>query len=249
VSVIVSVLVSQAAGVTDGTLLGGRVRYRQFAAGHRSGFEPVLLAAAVAAKPGQRVLEAGTGAGAALLCLAHRLPGVIGTGLEIDAALAELANENFRLNGFDTVLAMHADATAPPAGIYDHVLSNPPWHDQAGTHSPDAARALAHHAPENLLTGWIAALTPRLASGGSFTLILPGAALPEAITALSEKYGALTLFPLWPRAGQAAKQFILTARKGARTPAKILPGLTLHDADGITTEAELVLRDGGRIDI
>jgi tRNA1(Val) A37 N6-methylase TrmN6 len=46
---------------TAGTLLGGRVSYRQFAAGHRSGFEPVFLAAAVPAQAGERVLEAGTG--------------------------------------------------------------------------------------------------------------------------------------------------------------------------------------------
>jgi tRNA1(Val) A37 N6-methylase TrmN6 len=241
--------VNETAGITDGTLLDGRVRYRQFAAGHRSGFEPVLLAAAVPAKAGQRVLEAGTGAGAALLCLAHRVSGVIGNGLEIDSDLAALANENFRLNGFSNISAMVADAAAPPLQTYDHIFSNPPWHDSAGTNSPDPARALAHHARENLLAAWITALTPRLAPGGSFTLILPSAALPEAITALSAKHGALTLFPLWPRAGQTAKQFILTARKAARTPAKILPGLALHDADGITPEANAILREGGRIEM
>jgi tRNA1(Val) A37 N6-methylase TrmN6 len=73
---------------TTGGLLNGRVTYRQFAAGHRSGFEPVLLAASVPAKTGQCVLEAGTGAGAALLCLSARVPGITGYGLERDAATA-----------------------------------------------------------------------------------------------------------------------------------------------------------------
>ncbi|HJS85951.1 MAG TPA: SAM-dependent methyltransferase, partial [Acetobacteraceae bacterium] len=59
--------------VTGGTLLGGRVRYAQPAEGFRSGIEPVLLAAAVPARPGECVLEGGSGAGAGLLCLAARI--------------------------------------------------------------------------------------------------------------------------------------------------------------------------------
>ncbi|HLB98700.1 MAG TPA: SAM-dependent methyltransferase, partial [Acetobacteraceae bacterium] len=59
--------------LTEGHLLGGRVRYAQPREGFRSGIEPVMLAAAVPARTGERVLEAGSGAGAALLCLAARV--------------------------------------------------------------------------------------------------------------------------------------------------------------------------------
>ena len=61
---------------TDGHLLGGRVSYAQPREGFRSGIEPVLLAAAIPARPGEHVLEGGSGAGAALLCLAARVPGL-----------------------------------------------------------------------------------------------------------------------------------------------------------------------------
>ena len=44
--------------------LGGRVSYAQPREGFRSGIEPVLLAAAIPARAGDRVLEGGTGAGA-----------------------------------------------------------------------------------------------------------------------------------------------------------------------------------------
>src|SRR5277367_7136876 len=81
--------------LTEGHLLGGRVRYAQPRDGFRSGIEPVLLAAAVPARAGERVLEVGSGAGAALLCLAARVSGVVGLGLERDAALAALAADNF----------------------------------------------------------------------------------------------------------------------------------------------------------
>jgi tRNA1(Val) A37 N6-methylase TrmN6 len=235
--------------ITEGTLLGGRVRYRQFAAGHRSGFEPVLLAAAVPAKTGDRVLELGTGAGAALLCLAARVPGVGGTGLEIDAALAALANENFEINGLTGVSATVGDVGNETFGaVFDHVMANPPWHDSAGTASPDAKRALAHQAGQGLLAGWIATMASAVMPRGSLTLIIPAASFAAAAAALTErKFAGIALFPLWPRAGQAAKQVIVQARRTG--PSRVLAGLVLHDEAGITPAAEAVLRGGAALDL
>jgi tRNA1(Val) A37 N6-methylase TrmN6 len=53
--------------------------------------------------------------------------------------------------------------------------------------------------------------------------------------------------PLWPRAGQPAKLVIVSARKGAKGPDRILPGLILHDAAGITKAAQAVLREGAAL--
>jgi tRNA1(Val) A37 N6-methylase TrmN6 len=54
--------------------LGGRLRLWQPVSGYRAGVDPVLLAASVPALSGQSVLELGCGAGAAILCLATRVP-------------------------------------------------------------------------------------------------------------------------------------------------------------------------------
>ena len=51
---------------------------------------------------------------------------------------------------------------------------------------------------------------------------------------------AITLFPLWPRAGQPAGQVILQARR--RGAGRVLPGLILHEGGGLTAAAEAVLR-------
>ncbi len=236
---------SGVAGVTEGTLVGGKILFRQLAAGHRSGFEPVFLAAAVPAKAGDAVLEAGCGAGAALLCLARRVPGLTGVGLEIDPVLTGLANENFKINGFEGFMAVTGNAAHPPAQKFDHVLANPPWHGEASTNSPDAARARAHHAPAGLLGTWIPALAACVKHRGTVSLILPAAAVTEAVTALRENdFGGRTLFPFWPRAGQAAKFFIISARKHIKSPDRILPGLVLHDEGGITSSADAILREG-----
>jgi len=78
--------------------LGGRLIIAQPRAGFRAGHDAVLLAAAVPAKPGQRVLELGSGSGVASLCLAARVADVSVVGIEIDAELVRLANENAARN-------------------------------------------------------------------------------------------------------------------------------------------------------
>lgn len=236
--------------ITTGTLLGGRLAYRQFAAGHRTGFEPVLLAAAIPAQPGDLILEAGTGAGAALLCLAARVPRIRGFGVEICAPLADLANKNFKINGFNGLSCVVSKAEQLPYGgnSFNHVIANPPWFSDQGTAPPDAARALAHQAGPGLLAAWIASLYKTLIHRGTITLILPAAALGNAAAALRAlPFGEITLIPLWPRTGEPAKIIILTARKGSNAPDRVHPGLTLHDEHGITAMAQAVLRDGSAL--
>jgi len=70
--------------------------------------------------------------------------------------------------------------------------------------------------------------------------------LGEALVALPER--GITVFPLWPRAGVAAKRVILQVRHGSRAPLQLLSGLVLHREDGsYTPEADAVLRDGAGI--
>ena len=68
--------------ITHGHLFDGQIQYAQPRRGFRSGIEPVLLAAAIPARQGSRVLEGGCGAGATLLCLAARMAVVEELGIE-----------------------------------------------------------------------------------------------------------------------------------------------------------------------
>src|SRR6185437_5309934 len=79
------------ADTTEDAFLGGRLRLRQPRSGHRSGHDAVLLAAATAARPGDRVVEFGAGVGAAGLALAKRIGGIDLVLVEIDPDLAALA--------------------------------------------------------------------------------------------------------------------------------------------------------------
>jgi tRNA1Val (adenine37-N6)-methyltransferase len=234
--------------LTEGTLLGGRVQYAQPRDGYRTGIEPVLLAAAIPARAGQHVLEAGTGAGAGLLCLLARVPGVHATGVEQDALLAELAGENVRRNGFEAGRAVTGDILAGGPEEFDHAMANPPWHDARSTAPAHPRRVTAKQADAGLLGGWLAALWPRLRPGGTLTLALPVAALEAAAGAMERTgFGAVALFPLWPREGCPARLMLLRAVKGRRGDSRILPGLVLHDGDGYSSRARQVLWEGAPI--
>lgn len=228
-------------------LLGGRVLYRQPVQGFRAAIDPVLLAASVPARPGDRVLEGGTGAGAAMLCLAARVPGLTVLAVDICPALCRLARDNARANGFPDIMVAAGDITHPPfTGPFDHAFANPPYHAWDGTPSPSRARETAKRASPELIPLWIAALARPLRHRGTLTLILPPWLLRTVLSAMEDaKTPAETVFPLWPKAGQPARLMVIRGRKNGRAPMTMAPGLTLHTHTGAyTPDADAVLRDG-----
>ncbi|MEA2741085.1 MAG: hypothetical protein QOH05_4392 [Acetobacteraceae bacterium] len=236
--------------ITEGHLLGGQVVYRQPSTGFRSGIEPVLLAASVACRAGERVLEAGTGAGAALLCLGVRLRGVRATGVESDVALANLATENVAANRLPgiTIIPDRVE-TAALGAPYDHAIANPPYHPPDGTPSPVAGRESAKRGSVGLMAIWIGRLGGALRDHGSLTLIVPAGMTPACLTAMAQNRCPCTvLFPLWPKAGRAAKLVLLRGVKNGRAPMRLAAGLVLHNADGSFTEtAQAILASGAAL--
>jgi tRNA1(Val) A37 N6-methylase TrmN6 len=239
------------AGQTHGHLLAGRVSYAQPAEGFRSGLEPVLLAAAIPARPGARILEGGSGAGATLLCLAARVPGIAATGLERDPLLVGFARHNAATNSFSALRFVAGDITALPAlGEFEHACANPPYHAGDGTPSPNPSRRAAKHGGAGLMSTWAAALAMSLRRWGTLTFILAAARMPEALAAFDAAgctpVGAL---PLWPRPGVSAKLLLLRGVKGSRAPFRVLPGLVLHTPGGrFTEEVDAILRGGAALD-
>lgn len=237
-------------GSTD-AFLGGRLRLSQVP-GYRAGADPVFLAAAVPARPGESVLDLGTGAGTALFCLAARVQGLHLAGLERDPEAVALARANAAANAIDAEI-VEGDLAAMPASLrarsFDHVMMNPPFFAH-GTASPDPARRGARHA-ETPLAAWLDAGVRRLASGGSLTVIARAERLAELLAGLDARLGALTLRPLAARAGRPAKLVLLTGRKGARAPLALLAPFIVHegdshlsDGDDHTPAATAILREG-----
>jgi tRNA1(Val) A37 N6-methylase TrmN6 len=238
--------------ITEDHLLDGRVHLGQPAEGYRVAIDPVMLAAAVPAKTGERVFDAGSGTGAASLCLAWRVPGCRVVGLERQRSLQRIARGNVERNGFEARVETIAGdlGRLPPrlAGTtFDHVMSNPPHH-AAGTanRSPRQQRALAHVEEGLDLSGWLTACLRLLRAEGWLTLIHRAERLDQVLGILHGQVGGLAVFPLWPGpANRAAKRVLIQGRKGSRAPLRLLRGLTLHDDDGRYSQAaEDVLRRG-----
>lgn len=226
--------------------LGGRLCIRQSETGFRAGADSVLLASAVPAAAGMTALELGAGAGVVSLCLAARVDGVRCTGVEIDPALVVLANQNAVTGKLaDRVTFVAADVFDLPkelrTGFY-LVFCNPPFYGAEGQVSPNPTRARARH-DGGRLGDWLKTGVKRTRSGGYFTTILPADRLAEALAVLPD--GGVTVFPLWPRVGEAAKRVLIQARVGAKSPLSVQAGLVLHAAEGgFTPAAEGILRHG-----
>ncbi|MBL7233320.1 tRNA1(Val) (adenine(37)-N6)-methyltransferase [Komagataeibacter oboediens] len=246
------------APVTTGTLLGGKVVYRQFPTGNRTGLEPVLMAAFVPARAGEVVLEGGCGAGAGLLCLTNRVPRLAGVGLEQDPATASLARHNLALNGrhdlrvrVAAIPALPDDPLLSGPGIrrIDHAFANPPWHGHDSSPSPHMQRDLARRLPAGTLAAWVGTLSDQLRHHGTLTLALPASLLSAGIAAMERaRLGRIRIFPFWPRQGHAARIVLVQGRVNSRAGSEMLPGLVLHEGNGeFTPAARAVLEDGAAL--
>ncbi|MGH6876990.1 MAG: tRNA1(Val) (adenine(37)-N6)-methyltransferase [Rhizomicrobium sp.] len=234
---------------SEDRFLDGRILARQPLDGFRAGIDAVMLAAAVPASSLDELLELGSGAGIASLCVASRVPDCSICGVEIASGLVELARANACANHMEQRLSFQcADVLNPEADLrrgFDHVFCNPPFHGKNEKASPDEARARALR-DDGRLGEWLAAGTNRTKAGGTFTAIIRTDRLGEVLRGLPTR--GVAIFPLWPRAGDVAKRAIVQLHKNSRAPLTLHAGLVLHERDGrYTDNAEAVLRRAGSL--
>jgi len=233
--------------------LCGRLHLWQPVKGYRAATDPVLLAAACPAKPGDSILDLGCGAGAAALCLAARVAGLHLTGLELQPAFAALARRNAAENG-TAMDVFEGDLTEKPLkSAHDHVIANPPYYPRSGSPSPYANRDASLRA-ETPIAAWVAAAARRLKPGGTLTLICGTDSLPEVLASLAPKLGSAAVLPLAAREGRPALRILLRARKGGRAAFRLLAPFVLHrghahdgDRESYTPRASAVLREGAAL--
>jgi tRNA1(Val) A37 N6-methylase TrmN6 len=241
----------EAAGeVTEDRFLGGRLTLRQPKPGYRAGLDAALLAAAVAAGAGMRAIEAGCGAGAALLSSAARSPEARFTGLERDTGALALAEGNIAANGLaGRVAALGGDVAAGFRALglerFDAAFSNPPFFDDpAALRAPHPARAGAWIADDGL-AAWTGFLLAAVRDGGAITVIHRADRLADLLALLGEKAGSFRIRPVQPFADTPAKRVLVQARRGGKAPLVLLPPLVLHERGAEakhTAEVEAILR-------
>ena len=223
---------------TEDAFLGGKLRLRQPRSGHRAGHDAMLLAAATAARPDQRVVDFGAGVGAAGLAVARRVAGISLALVEIDDALAGLARSNAERNAIVAqIIVLDVTAAADdfiaaglPADSADVVLMNPPFNDPSRHRaSPHKAREIAHVATATTLEGWIHAARRALKSGGVLTLIWRADGLAEVLAVLDRGFGSVAILPVHGDPEAPAIRVLVRAIKGGRAPTCLYPALMLND--------------------
>jgi tRNA1(Val) A37 N6-methylase TrmN6 len=224
------------ADVTRDGFLSGAVTVIQPAKGYRAGMDAVLLAASLEGRFGEAFAEAGSGAGAALLCAAHRLGVCRFTGFEREASAVDLARQGAAANRFGERVDIRehdiAERLAALENVYDQSFANPPFFDPDAVRAPGEGREHAYLA-DTPLRDWILFLCHVTRPGGRITVIHRAAAMADLLELLNPRSGEIEVLPIRPAPAAPAKRILIRARKGLRRgPVTLYDGLALHEAAG-----------------
>ena len=228
---------------TSDTFYDGRLYVRQFRKGYRFSIDSIILANHIRLKPGENLLDLGTGCGIIALIAAFRHPESTVVGVEIQHELADLARANIRANGFqDRVGIMCRDMKnltennlPQPA---DWVVSNPPYHKHhAGRLNPNRQKAVARHEIEVTFKDIVATAVRTLRTGGKFLAVYTADRSIEAmvhmhLTGIEPKYCCM----IHSRKTANAKMVLVEGVKGAQPGVVIAPPLTKYHEPGVYTE-------------
>ena len=241
---------------TEDRLLGGRIQLRQPMDGYRAAIDPVFLAASVPAEPHQLVLDVGCGPGAAMLCLAVRVPHSRVVGVELQRDLVRLAGENVILNGLEARVSVTiGNLLNPPPrlapGAFDHVMANPPYNERgAATGATTTGKSAATIEGDADLAAWVRFSLAMVRAKGTVTFIHRADRIDALLGQIAGRAGEVVVFPLWPGQGRPASRILVRVRKQIATPARLAAGLVLHESDGrFTVGADGVLREGRGLEL
>lgn len=230
-------------GVTQDSFFNGRLRLKQHRHGYRYSIDAVILASAVHPKPGETVVDLGTGCGIIPLILAFRRPGVRIWGVELQAALAAVAEENIRDNDMAsqvTVLCADMRDIRPErvGGPVDMVVSNPPYRrGRSGRVNPNLQRALARHEIAITLAEVVRAAGRLLKTGGRFTMIYASGRIAELLSHMrEERIEPKRLRSIHSSSGQDARLALVEGTRGGGPGMVVSPPLIVYDGDGRYTQ-------------
>jgi len=208
-------------------IMDGRLRLIQSRDGYRFSMDSLLLADFVTVKPGEVVVDLGTGCGVIPLILLLTEPVGHAFGLEIQEELAFQASRHAAINGFsDQVDIILGDIRFPPlAGASsDVVICNPPYRRiKDGRINPDPRRAIARHEILASIDDIIGTAGHLLKKKGRLCVMYPAARMADVLIRLRRS----NLEPrraqlVYPDTRSQAKLAMIEASTGAR------PGLVME---------------------
>ena len=221
----------------------GRFRLYQNRRGYRFSADAPLLADFVETRPGDEVLELGTGCGVVAVLLSLK-PFARLTALEVQEDLAGLARRNVELNGLaGRIEVVRADLRAwEPGRRFDVVLSNPPYvRGRRGRLSDSEEKSVAKHEIMGDIFDIMRATRGFLAERGRACFVYPEKRRKDLEDAMNAQGLAVTRRrSVLPRDGAEPCLFLVECGPAPGVPV-LLPPLVLHGPNGrYTAEAEAV---------
>ena len=221
--------------------------------GFRYGMDAVLLSGYASVRPGEKVLDMGTGTGILPILLAAKTPGESFTGLEIQEKSACMARRSVAYNGLQDRIRIvtgdikEAAAVFGPAS-FDVVVSNPPY--MTGNHgllNAEQSRAIARHEVLCTLEDLVRETARVLTSRGRFYLVHRPFRLAEIISVLK----AYHLEPkrmrlVYPYVDKEPNMVLLEACRGGNPRIQVEKPLIVYEKPGIYTDEIREIYGDGR---
>lgn len=163
----------------------GRLRLIQSRDGYRFSIDAILLAQFVTVRPGDVVVDLGTGCGVIPMILFLTKPVGRIVGLEIQEELADQALRNARMNGFEKKMdVIIGDIKTTPFAkkSVDVIVCNPPYQQvKSGRINPDPRRAVARHEILASLDDILRSGKDLLRKKGRLAMIYPSVRLTDVL--------------------------------------------------------------------
>lgn len=207
------------------------------------GMDAVLLSGFTKVKPGQRVLDMGTGTGVIPILLEAKTKGREFIGLEIQELSYDMAVRSVALNGLEEKVHIvkgdikNASEIFGKAG-FDVVTCNPPYmNDMHGLKNPDLPKAIARHEVLCTLEDVCRQASELLRVGGSFHMVHKPFRLAEIFTRL-QQYGLepKRMRLVHPYIDKEPNMVLIEAVKGGKSMIKIGPPLIVYKEPKVYTE-------------
>jgi len=222
---------------------GRRLSIKQPPSGYRFSIDAVLIASKTQLRPGDRVLDIGTGCGIISLLLAYRYPDIKIFGIDIQQELLDIALQNVSDNHMQhRIILFNCDAKnltlSHTLGPVDVVVCNPP-HQQSnsGRINPSPQLAIARHEIAMTIDNVMGATERMLKNKGRFIVIYPASRLADIL----EKMRAVKIEPkrlclIYSKSHTNAIRCLIEGAKGGKPGMTATPPLILSNDNGSYTE-------------
>lgn len=207
------------------------------------GMDAVLLSGFANVKPGESVLDLGTGTGIIPILLEAKTKGKKYVGLEIQEESADMATRSVQYNNLEEkVQIVHGDIKEASAlfgkASFDVVTTNPPYmNDQHGIKNPNLPKAIARHEILCSLEDVIREASFVLRENGRFYMVHRPFRLVEIITWMTKYH----LEPkrmqfVAPYVNKEPNMVLIEGLKGGRSRIKVEPILIVYKEPNVYTD-------------